>query len=63
MDITSKEPMPYQWFTEELGPDQRVGVWSDIGMSLEALKRLQSLVNSKVTQMSKGAIPPAPAPV
>jgi hypothetical protein len=56
-DITSKETFAAgQWFVEEIGPDERVGVFSDVPMTLEALRRLKALVDAKVTQMSKGAL-------
>lgn len=55
-DITSKEPMPHQWLGVEIAEDVRVGVWSDAPMTLDALKRLASIINSQITQMSKGPL-------
>jgi len=47
-----------QWFVEEIAEDVRVGVFADCPMSLDALRRLQALVNAKVTQMAKGVVKP-----
>jgi ssDNA-specific exonuclease RecJ len=58
-DASSKEPFASgQWFIEEIAEDVRVGVFADCPMSLDALKRLQALVNAKVTQMAKGVVKP-----
>lgn len=58
-DVSSKEPFAAgQWFIEEISEDVRVGVFADCSMSLDALKRLQALVNAKVTQMVKGVVKP-----
>lgn len=62
-DVTSKAPFEAgQWFIEEVGPDQRVGVFADVAMTLEALVRFKAIVDAKVAAMKKGAIAPPPAP-
>ena len=58
-DASSKEPfVAGQWFVEEIAEDVRVGVFADCAMSVDALKRLQALVNAKLAQLAKGAVKP-----
>lgn len=57
-DVSSNDALTHRWMLVEIAEDERVKIDSDVPMSLDGLRRLQSIIAQQIKLMAMGPVAP-----